>query len=498
MATTASADDRLSRIRSVSDGALTELLGRIRDALDADSTAVLLLEPGGRELVATASDGMDTEIRVSLGEGFVGRVAASKQPAVHDCRLGVPLLVNGELLGVLHVRTRLPRQFSEEDVEFLQIAAERVTLAVHAHQVQAARAAAKALQRSLLPAKLPDVPSMDFAARYVPGGQSNFAGDWYDVFPLPNGWLGIVIGDVVGHDLPAAVVMGRLRSALRAYSLETTDPADVLTRLDRKAQHFEPGMMATVLYGTLEPNFDRLHLASAGHLAPLVTRPGEPVVFAELEVDPPIGAVRDVRRRSVTIDLPPGTLVCAYTDGLVERRRAPIDDGLDQLRATVVAGPAEDVCEAVMTALIGESVPEDDVALLVFRRKDEIGPLEVVRPAVPESLKELRAAMRRWLASAGIGGELAGDLVLAAGEACTNTVEHAYGPAGGDVQLRIELGDGEVVVTVRDHGHWRAPRGQNRGRGLTLMNQCGDVEVDRGEEGTTIVIRRRLEPEVRP
>ncbi|MTD59451.1 ATP-binding SpoIIE family protein phosphatase [Amycolatopsis pithecellobii] len=495
MATTASADDKLSRIRSVSDGALDELLSRIRLSLDAETAAVLLLEPGGRELLATASDGTDREARVRLGEGFLGRIAATRQPGVLGSRVGVPLLVDGELLGVLHVSGGVPRQYTEDDVEFLQLAADRVTLAVHARQVQAARAAATALQHSLLPARLPDVPSLDFAARYVPGGLSNFAGDWYDVFPLPNGWLGIVIGDVVGHDLPAAVVMGRLRSALRAYSLETTNPADVLTRLDRKAQHFEPGMMATVLYGTLEPNFDRLNLSSAGHLAPMLARSGGQADFADLTIDPPIGAVRDARRHSVSIELPPGMLVCLYTDGLVERRRKPIDEGLEQLRSTVTARSAEDVCAVAMATLIGDSVPEDDVALLVFRRGDDVGPLEVRRPAVPEALKDIRSAMRRWLSSAEIGGDMAADLVLAAGEACTNAVEHAYGPAGGEVYLRMELNDGEVVITVRDNGRWRSPRGRNRGRGLTLMRECGEVEVDRGDDGTSVIIRRRLEPE---
>jgi anti-sigma regulatory factor (Ser/Thr protein kinase)/putative methionine-R-sulfoxide reductase with GAF domain len=529
MAKTASAEDRLRRIGSVSDSALahidgdqvlTELLDRIRKGLDADTAVVLLLESGGRELIATATQGIETEVRqgvrVPLGKGFAGRVAAEKRPVMLDridnttvlnqllwekgiqTLLGVPLLVGGEVLGVLHVGSLRPRRFTDDDVEFLQTAADRVALSVRAHQSEAARAAATRLQHSLLPAQLPTVPSLDFAARYVPGGRSIVAGDWYDVFTLPNGWMGIVIGDVVGHDLPAAVVMGRLRSALRAYSLETTDPAGVLTRLDRKAQHFEPGMMATVLYGTLEPTFDRLYLSSAGHLAPVLARPGKPAEFAGLPIDPPIGAVREAQRRTTTIDLPPGTLTCFYTDGLVERRHTPLDDGLELLRATVVARPSGEVCAQVMAELIGEYVPEDDVALLAFRRHgaDEIGPLDMVVPAVPESLKDIRAAVRRWLSSVGIEGDLGSDLLLAVGEACTNAVEHAYGPAGGDVHLRLELLDGQVVITVRDNGHWRPARGKNRGRGLTLMRKCGDdVEVDRSDEGTTVVIRRLLQPE---
>ena len=101
-------------------------------------------------------------------------------------------------------------------------------------------------------------------------------GDWYDVFTLPSGELGIVMGDVAGSGLPAAVIMGRMRSALRAYALETPDPAEVLDRLDRKMQHFEPGALATVLYAVIDPALDRMHVCLAGHFAPVVARPRRP------------------------------------------------------------------------------------------------------------------------------------------------------------------------------------------------------------------------------
>jgi serine phosphatase RsbU (regulator of sigma subunit)/anti-sigma regulatory factor (Ser/Thr protein kinase) len=528
----ASAEERLRRIGFVSDNALAhldgehvlaELLERVRQGMNADTAAVLLLESGGRELVAAATSGIDTAVpqgvRIPVGKGFAGRIAAEKRPVVLDhidpsvvltqllwekgirTLLGVPLLVGGVVLGVLQVGTLGPREFTDDDIEFLQTAADRVALSIQAQRTHAARAAAAELQRSLLPTRLPAIPALDFAARYVPGGRSSVAGDWYDVFTLPSGWMGIVIGDVVGHDLPAAVVMGRLRSALRAYSLESTDPADVLSRLDRKAQHFEPGMMATVLYGTLEPTFDRLYLSSAGHLAPVLARPGEPATFADLPIDPPIGAVREARRRTSVIDLPPGALVCFYTDGLVERRRSPIDKGLEVLCRSVTASPADVVCQEVVTKLIGDDVPEDDVALLAIRRhtRDEIGPLDLVLPAVPESLKDIRASMRRWLAAVGADAETIGDLLLAVGEACTNSVEHAYGPAGGSVSVHLELRSSDVIATVRDQGRWRPPRGTNRGRGITLMQKCGDeVRVEQGTEGTKVIIRRALGHEPRP
>ncbi|TVT54777.1 SpoIIE family protein phosphatase [Amycolatopsis rhizosphaerae] len=526
MASTASAEDRLRRIGFVSnhalahldtEDALTELLERVRRVMHADTAVVLLLEPGGGELFAAAARGMDPEVhqgvRVPLGKGFAGRIAAERRPVLLEridettvvnqllwerglhTLLGVPLLVGGSLIGVLHVGTVRDHSFTEDDIHLLQLAGDRVALSIQAQRAQAARAAATELQRSLLPAKLPAVPTLDIAARYVPGGRSSVAGDWYDVFTLPSGRLGIVMGDVVGHDLPAAVVMGRFRSALRAYALETDDPAEVLTRLDRKALHFEPGMMATVLYGTLDSAFERLHLSSAGHLEPLLAVPGKDPEFVTLQVDPPIGAVHEARRHSTAVELPQGAVCCLYTDGLVERRYRPLDAGLDLLREAVSVQTADRVCAQVMRRLIGDEVPDDDVALLILRRQtvEEIGPLEVAVPAVPESLKEIRATMRRWLSAVAADPEAAGDLLLAVGEACTNVVEHAYGPAGGMVTVLLERRQGDAVVTVRDTGRWRRPRGINRGRGLLLMRKCADdVHVEHGEDGTRVVIRRAL------
>jgi phosphoserine phosphatase RsbU/P len=134
----------------------------------------------------------------------------------------------------------------------LQLAADRAALALHSMMSQDDALAAVALQRSLLPTALPAIQGLDLAARYVTGSGS-VGGDWYDVFVLPDGKLGVVVGDVAGSGLAAAVIMGRMRSALRAYVLETSDPAIALRRLDRKIQYFEPDAMATVLYGLYTP-----------------------------------------------------------------------------------------------------------------------------------------------------------------------------------------------------------------------------------------------------
>ncbi|WP_329110840.1 SpoIIE family protein phosphatase [Micromonospora sp. NBC_01699] len=395
--------ERLRRIEAVTDAALSrldvdelldELLGRVRDLLRVDTAAILLVDPHAGQLVATASRGLEEELRqgfrLPVGHGFTGRVARDKQPVVIErleradavspvlwhkgirSLVGVPMLAGKDLVGVLHVGTRAVRRFTPDDVHLLQLVADRAALACQARLSSIDRAAALALQRSLLPARLPNVPGVDTAARYVPGHQAGIGGDWYDVFALPSGWLGLVVGDVSGHGLAAAVVMGRLRSALRAYTLECDDPADALTRLDRKVHHFEAGNLATVLYVMVSPERDRLHVSLAGHLPPMLVRPGCPADLLTLPVDPPLGVGRVRRRRTTVVDFPPEAVLVCYTDGLVERRDELIDIGLERLRAIIRPASAEEVCVSVMSTL-GVEQPEDDIALLSLRRHSSAG-----------------------------------------------------------------------------------------------------------------------------
>jgi sigma-B regulation protein RsbU (phosphoserine phosphatase) len=295
--------------------------------------------------------------------------------------LGVPLFAGGKVIGVLHVGSLNRREFSQEDVDLLQLAGDRAASALQSMMAQDDALAAVALHRSLLPAALPAVPGVDLAARYVTGS-GNVGGDWYDVFVLPDGKVGIVVGDVAGSGLRAAVIMGRMRSSLRAYVLEVEDPAVALRMLDRKIQYFEPNAMATVLYGLYTTGLGEFVVSSAGHLPPMLAVPGDQAASSlPIPPDPPIGAADDPPRRSSAVTVPPGGLLCCYTDGLVERRGTSLDAGIGALGATMdaqlQAGAgrqgrpvplAEDACAAVMRVLVGNAPARDDVAVLMAHR----------------------------------------------------------------------------------------------------------------------------------
>jgi sigma-B regulation protein RsbU (phosphoserine phosphatase) len=336
------AEDRLRDLQSITDAALSrlddeellaELLERTKDILEADTAAVLLLDFSSGQLIATAAAGLEEEVRqgvrIPVGRGFAGRIAAEHRPVILDrvdpttvlnpilmakgirSLMGVPLVAGGRVIGVLHVGSLSERRFTSQDTELLQVAADRAATAVQSMTTRADRVAAAALQRSLLPSALPAVAGAELAARFI-AGHGVVGGDWYDAFTLPSGQLCMVVGDVAGSGLQAAVVMGRMRSALRAYALETGDPAEVLARLDRMVQHFEPGALATVLYAVFDEALDRVHVSSAGHLPPALTAPGQPAELAGIPPDLMIGVAPGVRRKVTTVKVLPGGSLCLY------------------------------------------------------------------------------------------------------------------------------------------------------------------------------------------
>ncbi len=326
-----------------------DLIENVRTLMGSDTATLLLLDETGGVLEPAASAGLGRRWRgaphVRMGAGFAGRVAEARRPVfVNEVNevsvlnpilreagvqrlLGVPVFGRNRLLGVLHVGSFEPRSFTDSDAERLEERAAEIGHRLSERTEDDAHLAAMILQRSLLPAAPPAVEGLDVAVRYLPA-EGDLGGDWYDVFTLPSGKTGIVLGDVEGHGLRAAIVMGRLRSALRAYALDHDDPAEVLRRLDRKLCHFETEISATVLYAVTEPPFDQVVICNAGHPAPLIAHEGQETAEpADISPGLLLGLDPESPRQSEKVALPPGTALAFYTDGLVERRsrtrRAP-------------------------------------------------------------------------------------------------------------------------------------------------------------------------------
>jgi hypothetical protein len=331
------------------------------------------------------------------------------------------------------------------------------------------RAATTVLERSLLPGRLPRCRGLEFAAKYLTPEDRTVGGDWYDLFVLPSGELWVVTGDVAGHGLVAAVVMGRVRSALRAYSLVSDSPEAALELTDRKVLHFEMGTMVTVVCATSAPPYRTFRIASAGHLPPIVVAPDGPATLLELPVGEPLGVAPGIKRASMTVDLSDGAAMLLYTDGLVERRDELLDDSLERLRTRFRPDAPHVVCNDLLRTFVGSGQPSDDVAMVAIRRQTE-AESDLAAPSPRSSSDsfvrysaefteepESVAAARHWVADVLAESDLsslAETACLLTSELATNCLRHARSPFQVTVeleqsQLTIEVTDGSVELPVK-------------------------------------------------
>lgn len=378
------------------------LIDNVRAVMGSDTATLLLLDATGTVLEPAASAGLGRRWRgathVPVGSGFAGRVAAEREPVVLNevnevsvlnpilrdfgvrRLLGVPVFGPEDLLGVLHVGSLEARTFTIDDTRRLQEAAAEIGRRLSERSQDDAHLAALALQRSLLPAAPPSIAGLDVAVRYLPA-EGDLGGDWYDIFSLPSGNVAFVMGDVEGHGLRSAVVMGRLRSALRAYALDYEDPAEVLCHLDRKLCYFESETSATVVYAVTAPPFDVMTICNAGHPAPLIAHGGRPYAeIADISPGMLLGLDPEQERKSERVPFAEGAALAFYTDGLVERRSVhdphgdPDIERLELVRHAFVAGDnAETACTRIIAGGLGDDSVEDDVALVVVRRRTPPG-----------------------------------------------------------------------------------------------------------------------------
>src|SRR3954471_14624163 len=354
------------------------------------------------------------------------------------------------------------------------------------------------LQQSQLPERLPQLPGIALAARYVTASNGSGAGgDWYDAIPLPGGRVALVMGDVVGRGHEAATSMAALRNALRAYALEDEPPSLTIAKLEHFAAALEPGCMTTLVYAVLDRAAGSVRFVSAGHPPPLlVPLDGEPA-FAPHEGSAPVGAGPDPRRAAGEIFTPARTTLLLYSNSLVGRRGERPVVAREHLREAVARGRREP--EPLVAGLVGALLDgpplTDDVAVLAVQVAPSAdADLHLTVPAAPEELAEVRWALRRWLAGHGASDQEVASITLACQEACANAVEHAYGLPDATFELTARQSNGVIEILVRDRGKWRPPRGEHRGRGLTIMRSLIDeVDVIAAAAGTAVRLAHRLE-----
>jgi PAS domain S-box-containing protein len=500
--------------RSTSD-IVADLVSRVTSVLGADAASIYLAEDGHLRLSGSSAGEIGEAPPIPFGEGFAGRVAVTREPllshdpaadledpALRDVKLdslvGVPLLAEEEVTGVLVVCTAAPRTLTAEDMGMLRLAADRVALGIDRARVfEREHRIAETLQRSLLPDRLPDLPGLTVAARYLPAAtEAEVGGDWYDVIPIPGGRVGMVMGDVAGKGLAAASMVGRLRSALRAYALEGHAPAAALEQLNRLLwTEVADSQMATLLYAIVDPGDDAIRWVNAGHMPPLVVGPDGSPAFLEGARCVPLGVLPFPIFEEATAVMSAGSSVVLYTDGLVERPGTVIDEGIARLADAVdgVGPDPEALCDHLLATLVPDGGAGDDVALLALRNVPMTNRIANEFEPIPESLSSMRGLLRRWLRWAGAGEQEIAEIVTACGEAATNAIEHAG--AAGDVPFELTglLEGRRVELSVRDRGAWRSPRGVDRGRGLSLMKALMDaVEVSPGPDGTRVRLEREL------
>jgi serine phosphatase RsbU (regulator of sigma subunit)/anti-sigma regulatory factor (Ser/Thr protein kinase) len=388
------------------------------------------------------------------------------------------------------------RPVTEQDETLLALLAGHLGQGLHrVQQIDQQRETALALQRAILgPAQLP----RGFAVRYAPATRPlKVGGDWYDTIALVDGQIGIVVGDCVGHGLRAATVMGQLRSACRALLLQDSSPARALTALDRFAAQLPGALCATVFCGVLDPGTGALRYASAGHPPAIVTSPDGSSRLLDRGRSRPLGVRGPDERPEAEELVPARAILMLYTDGLVERRRQPLTAGIDRVVTVIENGRAQPI-ETLATDVMDQLTPpggyDDDVAVLLYRHP---GPLELDFAAESAGLAPVRSALRSWLNRCGLDPTRAYNVLVAAGEACANAIEHGHRDSpGGRIRLRaIATADG-LHLSVTDSGHWKTPQAEeatHRGRGLVLMRALMDtITVTSGASGTTIDMQARI------
>jgi serine phosphatase RsbU (regulator of sigma subunit) len=333
--------------------------------MDAANGAPNVIRTGTSELIAEITDEM-----LVAGSRDEEHLRVARELGLRSALI-VPLKVGARTIGTITlIYAESDRRYDESDVEFAEDLAYRAATAIDNSELHTqTREASLRLQRAVLPDKLPSVPGWELAAHYSPADRTEVGGDFYDALPLPDGRLALVVGDVMGRGVQAASQMAAIRAAVRAFISLDPDPAAVVTNLDRMFAAFETSQFVTLAYLVVDADRDEITMVNAGHLPPLIVTASGQVHVADVVTSLPLG-VRPDQRESERVPLPPGAAVAIYTDGLVERRREDIDEGVSRLVEQLSASPGKGLEEAVaeLVAEMHDDARQDDVTLLVARR----------------------------------------------------------------------------------------------------------------------------------
>ena len=485
------------------------------EGTDASSAIVYELVDERQVLVRLAASGLserngEYQAEVSLEESpalarVVRRGVSWFEPpgstgsdAAHSS-MAIPLVSGRHTVGVLQLGWTEPVTLDNDDRRFIGTLGSQGAQALdRARHFESERSIAETLQRSVLPSVLPRVAGVQIAARYLPGTQGvDIGGDWFDAVELRDGRLGLVVGDVVGKGVQAAANMGQLRNALRAIAVERLKPPSALARLDRLASDALDATFATVVYAVFDPKVGVLRHSSAGHPPPVVAFPDGRVELLEGGRGLPLGTGLGPKYRQSVVELPAGSIVLLYTDGLVERRGDSIDDGIQALVAALRDGPndAEKLLEHILDNLVIGAHRADDIAILAARFLPVAPqPLDLAVASRERSLQLVRDAIRTWLEGTELPRTDAEELLLAAWEVCANAIEHAEDPVEEVVRIRAGVDESRVRIVVDDSGRFVPVTARpNRGLGLLLTEKLSsELEITTSERGTRVALEKAL------
>ncbi|MFF3213478.1 SpoIIE family protein phosphatase [Streptomyces sp. NPDC002886] len=472
---------------TVSRSAVRSVLGGSQEArfavgdravYPALSPPVECLAAGRGAVYGTADPAVARWVAQDPGAGWIG------EHGTHSMML-VPLRDGRVTLGLaLFSRQQGREPFDLEDLRLAEELTARAATAIHrARRTVREHTTTMTLQRSLLPHTLPAQSALEIASRYLPsGGEAGVGGDWFDVIPLSGARVALVVGDVVGHGMRASATMGRLRTAVRTLADVDLPPDELLTHLDDLIIHLAAdetggetagGIGTTCLYVVYDPVTRRCTAARAGHPPPAVVSPEGSAYLLDVPAGPPLG-LGGLPFETIEVDLPEGSLLALYTDGLLQTREHDIDEALDGMLAALIrpASSLDTVCDRVLTAMLTHR-PDDDVALVVARTRalhtDKVAVWDL--PSDPSFVAQARRNATDQLAAWGLE-EAAFVTELVVSELVTNAIRYGSPP----VQLRL-IHEGTTLISEVSDSSGTAPHMRRArifdegGRGLLLVAQ---------------------------